>query len=172
MEQFISAISDYTTYIILGLLIFNIILFIMFLVQNNKIKHERERYQNLTKGLSGVNFEELFMHVNSDINNINSNLKRLEDNLLTVETNLTFAIQKIGFLRYNAFADMGSELSFSIALLDKYNNGFVLTSIYGREKSVSFAKPIKNGESNIPLSPEEMIVIDRAKRGEKEIGFK
>ncbi|MBC7088152.1 MAG: DUF4446 family protein [Tissierellales bacterium] len=172
MEQFISAISDYSTYIILGLLIFNIILFIMFLVQNNKIKHERERYQNLTKGLSGVNFEELFMHVNSDINNINSNLKRLEDNLLTVETNLTFAIQKIGFLRYNAFADMGSELSFSIALLDKYNNGFVLTSIYGREKSVSFAKPIKNGESNIPLSPEEMIVIDRAKRGEKEIGFK
>jgi len=91
---------------------------------------------------------------------------------MTVETNLTFALQKIGFLRYNAFADMGSELSFSIALLDKYNNGFVLTSIYGREKSVSFAKPIKNGESNVPLSPEEMIAIDRAIRGEKEIGFK
>jgi hypothetical protein len=172
MEQFLKLVEDYTTYIILGISFFTAVLFIIVLVQNNRIKKEREKYQALTKGLNGVNFEELFIHVNSDINDINSKLKELEDNLLTVETNLTFALQKIGFLRYNAFADMGSELSFSIALLDKYNNGFVLTSIYGREKSVSFAKPIKNGESNVPLSPEEMIAIDRAIRGEKEIGFK
>lgn len=172
MEEFLKLIENYTTYILLGTSFFTLIILIIVLVQNNAIKHEREKYHALTKGLTGVNFEELFIHVNSDINDINSKLKQLEDNLMTVETNLTFALQKIGFLRYNAFADMGSELSFSIALLDKYNNGFVLTSIYGREKSVSFAKPIKNGESNVPLSPEEMIVIERAIRGEKEIGFK
>ena len=61
---------------------------------------------------------------------------------------------------------MGSELSFSIALLDNFSNGFVLTSIYGREQSISYAKPIKDGKSLYPLSVEEMQAIDRAIKGE------
>ena len=116
MEEFLKLIESNTTYILLGIGFFTLVLFVIVLVQNNRIKKEREKYQALTRGLKGVNFEELFIHVNSDINDINSSLKRLEDNLHSVETNLTFALQKIGFLRYNAFADMGSELSFSIAL--------------------------------------------------------
>lgn len=79
---------------------------------------------------------------------------------------LTFAIQKVGFVRYNAFGDMGSELSFSIAFLDNFLNGFILTSIYGREHSTCYAKPIKDGKSIYPLSAEEIQAIDRAIKGE------
>ncbi len=61
---------------------------------------------------------------------------------------------------------MGSELSYSIVLLDEHLNGFVLTSIYGREQSVSYAKPIKDGKSTFPLSAEEMQAMDRAIKGE------
>ena len=98
---------------------------------------------------------------------IKRDLELFEKNLESLETKLTFSIQRIGFIRYNAFYDMGSDLSFSIALLDSYRNGFVLTSIYGRENSVSYAKPVKNGVSNIPLSAEELIAIERAIKGEE-----
>ena len=53
-------------------------------------------------------------------------------------------------MRYNAFDDMGSQLSFSLALLDDFKNGIVLTSIYGREDTVTYCKEIKDGTSNIP----------------------
>ena len=43
---------------------------------------------------------------------------------------------------------------------------FVLTSIYGREHSTCYAKPIKDGKSPYPLSVEEMQAIDRAIKGE------
>lgn len=69
-------------------------------------------------------------------------------------------------MRYNAFDDMGSQLSFSIALLDDFKNGFVLTSIYGREETVSYCKEVKNGTSTIPLSAEEIMVLDRAIKGQ------
>jgi hypothetical protein len=65
-------------------------------------------------------------------------------------------------LRYNPFDNVGGDQSFSIALLDANNNGFVITSLYAREGTRVFAKPIKNGESEFPLSEEEKEAINRA----------
>lgn len=93
-------------------------------------------------------------------------MNTIDQKIESIETKLAFAIQKVGFVRYNAFGDMGSDLSFSIALLDKFQNGFVLTSIYGREHTTSYAKPIKFGKSIYPLSVEEIQAIDRAIIGE------
>lgn len=133
------------------------------------LRRQRNRYYELTRDLDGVNFEDLIIQINRDISSLNRDVNLIESNILSIETKLTFALQKIGFIRYNAFADIGSDLSFSIALLDAYNNGFVLTSIYGRERSVSFAKQVKNGKSSIPISPEERMAIERAVRGEKPL---
>ena len=88
-------------------------------------------------------------------------LKKYIENL---NDRLELCLQRIGFIRYNAFNDMGSDLSFSIALLDDKLDGFVITSIYGRDESNTYAKPILKGESTYPLSVEEMQALDRAKR--------
>ncbi|WP_128426924.1 DUF4446 family protein [Gudongella oleilytica] len=133
------------------------------------LRKQRNRYYELTRDLEGVSFEDLIIQLNRDISNLNRDVNLIESNILSIETKLTFALQKIGFIRYNAFEDIGSDLSFSIALLDAYNNGFVITSMYGREKSVSFAKQVKNGKSSIPISPEERMAIERAVRGEKPL---
>jgi len=47
---------------------------------------------------------------------------------------------KVGVVRYNAFDDVGSDLSFSIALLDDNDNGVVISGIYSRESSTTYAK--------------------------------
>ena len=61
----------------------------------------------------------------------------------TLDKNLEKCIQKIGIVRYNAFKDTGSDLSFTLALLDEKNNGVVLNGIYSREMSNIYAKPVK-----------------------------
>ena len=73
------------------------------------------------------------------------------------------SFQKISLIRFNPFKGVGSDQSFSIALLDLDNNGFVLTSIYGQEGNRIYAKPVSNGKSEYSLSKEEEEAIEKAK---------
>ena len=71
-------------------------------------------------------------------------------------------IQKIGLVRYNAFKDTGSDLSFTLALLDNKNTGIVLNGIYSRETSNIYSKPVEKGTSTYTLSDEEKQAIQKA----------
>jgi hypothetical protein len=166
MIQVLEFIEYNSTYFIIGLSAALIIVIILYIAQIREYHKHKERYDSLTRGLSGANIEDLFLKINSELSSLNRDINLLDDNMEALETRLTFTIQKMGFVRYNAFADTGSDLSFSITLLDAYNNGFVLTSIYGRDQAVMFAKPIQNANCNVPLSPEEMAAINRALMGE------
>ena len=66
--------------------------------------------------------------------------------------------------RYNAFRETGSDLSFSLALLDRDLDGIVLTSLFGREESRCYGKPVKQGKSSYFLSEEEVQALDEARR--------
>ena len=57
--------------------------------------------------------------------------------------------------------DMGSDLSYAVAMLDSHNNGVVLSSIFAREDSRSYAKPIVNGTSTYPMTSEEEDASDK-----------
>lgn len=70
--------------------------------------------------------------------------------------------QKIGLVRFNPFQEIGSDQSFSIAMLDENNNGFIITSHYGREANRVYAKPVNNGQSKYQLSKEEKEAINKA----------
>ena len=70
-----------------------------------------------------------------------------------------FSVQKIGIIRYNPFSNVGSDQSFSIALLDSNNNGVVISSLFGRDGNRVYGKPIKNGRSEYSLSEEEKKAI-------------
>ena len=76
-----------------------------------------------------------------------------------------FAIQRFGLVRYNAFAEMGGQLSFSAAFLDDHGDGVVITSINGRTETRTYAKDIRNLTSSHNLSDEERKAIDMAASG-------
>ncbi len=67
-----------------------------------------------------------------------------------------------GVVRYNAFSQTGGNQSFSLALIDEEESGFVVTSLYRDDKSRIFIKPIEEGKSEYKLSPEEKKAINRA----------
>jgi hypothetical protein len=84
--------------------------------------------------------------------------KRVED----LELVARVAVQHVGLVRFDAFEDMGGHLSFAAALLDADGDGFILTSINGRQETRIYAKPIERGASRYHLSNEEQEAIRRA----------
>ena len=78
---------------------------------------------------------------------------------------LILLIQKVGVVRYNAFENTGSDLSFALALLDNKDNGIVLNGIFSRESSNLYAKPVISGKSSYSISEEEEKAIEKAIQG-------
>lgn len=71
-------------------------------------------------------------------------------------------MQKVAIVRFNAFRDMGGDLSYALALLDSSGSGLVISSIYGRDDARTYAKPVKEGKSSYQLSSEEEEAIKKA----------
>lgn len=72
------------------------------------------------------------------------------------------AFQKVGIVKYDAFNQMGGQLSFSLALLDENDNGFILNSVHSSEGCYSYTKEIKEGLCEISLGDEEKKALDIA----------
>ncbi|KNF07095.1 hypothetical protein CLPU_25c00050 [Gottschalkia purinilytica] len=167
MEYLKSIFITYNFEITFALLIACILLLFFNLLNRIKIASMVRKYNKLYKilqGTSGQSLENMLVKYLDDVNKVKTEVLETKEKCEDIESKVKFAVQKVGFIRYNAFNDMGSDLSFSIALLDESLNGFILTSIYGREDSNVYAKPIVNGESNYALSVEEIQALDRARK--------
>ena len=97
------------------------------------------------------------------LNNLEKNFENLSGELKNLKKESNFAVQKVGIVRFNPFSEVGSDQSFSVALLDKNDNGVAITSLYTREGNRVYAKPIKSGASEYLLSKEEKTAIEKAK---------
>ena len=63
---------------------------------------------------------------------------------------------------YDAFKEMGGNLSFALCLLDDNNNGFILNTMHGRESSYTYIKEIENGTAYSTLGEEEKQALQKA----------
>lgn len=129
-----------------------------------KIRNIEKRYNNFMSNFNkNGNVEEAFKNYIRMVNNVNEENKIIKANYLNLEQQVNGCAQNIGIVRYNAFDDVGSELSFAIAILDNNDNGFVINSIYGRTSCNVYAKTIEGGTSNYTLSDEEIRAVNRAR---------
>jgi len=165
MEEVIKFMTNYIIEINIISMTLIIALFVTNIVQGAKIKNIQNKYHKIVRGMDNIDIEQLLIKTDNDINEINQHIVEIEKNIGNLDTRLGFCISKVGFIRYNAFDNVGSELSFSIALLDEFQNGFIVTNIYAREFTHSYSKEIKNGESKTQLSAEEILALERAIRG-------
>lgn len=141
-----------------------LILFVMNLSNRRKIRKLAIKYNRFMNGLSGASMEEVLDDCINKVNGVIDKNKEIEYELNTVKRNMLYCVQKVGVVRYNAFDNVGSDLSFSIAMLDNNDDGVVISSLYSRETSSTYAKPVIGGKSKYPLSAEEIKAIDNARR--------
>jgi hypothetical protein len=91
---------------------------------------------------------------------------RLDGRLGTAEDRLDHAVAYRGVLRYDAYNEMSGRQSASIALLDATRSGIVLSAIHHRDQARLYAKQVRDGESELELSPEEEEAVRLALSGE------
>lgn len=116
--------------------------------------------------------KDIFSIVNRSLKQIDAAERRVDGVVAALEEQAAlgrFAIQRFGLVRYDAFQEMGGQVSFSAAFLDDHGDGVVLTSINGRTETRTYAKPVKNLTSSHNLSGEELEAIATASSGSGRI---
>lgn len=147
--------------IIFILVIINCLLLIANIKKTNRIKIKYNRFMN---GLSDRNMEELLETCLGGVNLVNAKNREIELKINAIERTLIQCVQKVGIVRFNAFDNVGSDLSFAIALLDNNDSGVVISGIYARDSSSCYAKPVSSAKSRYTLSAEEIQAIDIARK--------
>lgn len=148
---------------LLVLFIIVIILLILYITSVINLKKLRTSYSRFMSKLgNGNNIEELLKEYIKRVETVEAKNGEIISYCKLIDENIKRCTQKIGIVRYNAFKDVGSDLSFTLAILDDYNNGVVLNGIYARDNSNIYAKPIENGQSKYILSEEEKEAVNKA----------
>lgn len=160
--EFFDIINDYSAYIILGMaaiILILLILVIINIVQNRKLK---KKYRKFMLGKDGESLEDNLIRRVSEIEDLITCNKENKENIEKIFTNLNDTFQKVGMVKYDAFHEMGGKLSFSLALLNKVNDGFLINAMHSREGCYTYIKEIIKGNSVIILSEEEKEALDIA----------
>jgi hypothetical protein len=147
---------------ILALSIVSVFILIFCLVLYRKLRYLTRRYQAFMKDGNGASLEGMLQEFHSNIQQVNQEVLSNRNRMKELAQVLDTATRGIGVVRFNAFQDTGSDLSFSVAYLDAHRNGVVISSIYGREESRAYAKPVEGGRSSYQLSQEEQEAIKKA----------
>jgi hypothetical protein len=90
-------------------------------------------------------------------------IERVAQRIAELEALASTDLSRAGFIRYDAFAGAGAGLSYALALLNRQGDGVVLTSIYSREDTRTFGKPVESFKPTVHASEEELAAIERAR---------
>lgn len=90
---------------------------------------------------------------------------KTEQRLLALERALQEQTLRMGFVRYNAFDDVGAELSYALAVLNGVGDGVVLSSIFSRQETRTFGKRVRAFVADQDASKEEREAITAARNG-------
>lgn len=141
----------------------DVLLFLVVIWQSYRIMRlEKIRKEFFSSGVN-KNFEQILVDQNRSLSQINKELKEQDRSISEILKENKDNFQKMGFIRYNPFDDSGGNVSFAIALLNAHDDGFVISSLHGREGTRVYAKAVKSGMSESKLTEEELKAIKNAK---------
>lgn len=144
-----------TIVLVIALLVYCVILHI-------RLGSLKKKYDFFMQGDNGASLERKLSVEVSEIRDAAKGLETMMTEQAAIRNIQSNTIQKIGFIKYNAFENIGNDLSFALTLLDGNNNGICISSIYGRNESRIFSKPIVKGKSLVSLSQEELESLNEA----------
>ena len=152
-------LSDSWLFLTLGLSVFALLASVWALWQIIKLKQLKKLF---FAGKEGNNLEGVILGLSEGLRRQEAESLLASEEIHKLAERLNFTIQKIGFVRYSPFNDGGGNYSFSLALLNSFNTGVVITNMYGREQSRIYTKELKEGQSPITLTKEEQEAISTA----------
>ena len=139
-----------------------LITIILLIITLCKLKKVNRRIDTLTRGKDAETMEDSILNFFEKIEALEDAETKMHRDIREIKENLKITYQKTGLVKYDAFREMSGALSYSLALLDKENNGILISSMYSREGCYTYAKDIVKGECKINLSDEEAEALKQA----------
>jgi hypothetical protein len=140
-----------------------IIIGIFLLIQFLWMVKTENRLKRFFLGKKAKDLEDTIVILEDEMKKLIDAKMRIDKELVDVNSKLKKSIRGLETIRFNPFADQGSNQSFSIGFLNEDDDGVVISSLYSRDRMSVFAKPIKNGKSQYELTEEEKEVLTKAK---------
>ena len=162
IQQVSKFVMNNLMYITAGLGVLVIIMYGIIINLWMNLSYLKKRYRKMMTGVDGANLERMLIGHIDEVKQVVEENGRIDAENQRISALLQRAITRVGVVRFRAFDDMGSDLSYAVALLDAENNGVILSSIFGREDSRSYVKPIQAGQSSYTLTEEEQQALHQA----------
>lgn len=159
IAQYLGFDSDY---IIIGLAALVVILMILMIVNVVQMSKLKKNYKIFMTGKNAKTLEDTLIKRLDQVDELMVANKANEKNIKALFQNIQLTYQKMGLVKYDAFHEMGGKLSFSLAMLDMKNNGFIISAMHTREGCYTYIKEIVDGNSIIVLSEEDQEALNQA----------
>ena len=159
ISQYLGIDSDYIIIGLVAVVLLLVILTIVNIVQMHKLK---KGYRVFMGGKNAKNLEDTLIKRLDQVDQLLSANDKNAKNIDLLFSDMKKTYQKMGLIKYDAFHEMGGKLSFSLAMLDVKNNGFIINAMHTREGCYTYIKEIIDGNSIIVLSDEEKEALNRA----------
>ena len=139
-----------------------ILLFVFLILQSRRIKRLEYRVAKLSQGSDGESLENTLIRIFDDYTALNKTLERNSRDIDEIFARLQTVIQKVGVIKYDAFNQMGGNLSSAIALLDENDDGFIINTVQSVDGCYSYVKRVIGGKPDIDLGKEENQALTQA----------
>ncbi|MDK2807637.1 MAG: hypothetical protein PWP24_370 [Clostridiales bacterium] len=143
-----------------GVIFINLILLIVIMVKQRKLNR---KYKDFMLGEDGKSLEKLVQKRFTEVDDIKEQMFRVNNQLIEINDFILNTYKKMAIVKYDAFREMGGNMSFVLALLTEKNDGFVLNTMHSsREGCYTYVKTIQNGQCDVLLSEEEKEALETA----------
>lgn len=162
MDFILDIIEQNQVYIVIGLVVLSIVFLIISIVNSAKCSSLKKKYNAFMQGKDGKSLEDDILFRLEQIDELIESNAANERNIDLIFKRLQKTFQKYGMVKYDAFDEMGGKLSFTLAMLNERNDGYVLNVVHSREGCFSYVKEIIAGNPILSLSPEEQEALEDA----------
>lgn len=147
------------------LLVFAALIFILLiicLVLIVELSKFKKRYNRFSQGRDARSMEEEIGSLFEENTKLRAMTEKNHRDIKVIYRTLEKTYQKVGLVKYDAFAQMGGKLSFALCMLNEKNTGFIINSVHGSDGCYSYSKEIKNGACDLVLGEEEQKALNIA----------
>jgi hypothetical protein len=149
-------------YILIGMTAVILISFLLIIIQMVKLSKLKKKYSVFMQGKDAKSLEQDIIGLYEDNKFMKISIEKNKNDIRELFKKHELSFQKFGIVKYDAFKQMGGQLSFSLVLLNENDDGFIINSVHSTEGCYSYSKEVKNGQCSISLGEEEKQALNMA----------
>ena len=161
-NSLLSGLGIDPAYLLILLFIIQIVTIVYLVRVHMKYNRLKVSYNSFMKGKDGRTLEDSMQKRFDELEKLQEITEQNVRDIQEITAKCKTHYQKVGIVKYDAFNEMGGDLSFALTMLDEENSGWILNVMHSRDTCYNYIKEVIHGESYIELAEEEIESLERA----------